>query len=147
MLAAVYEPTTTHSRELRKKNMQRYLYYTEVEELCLPHVGKHGRNSDVALFPQSQVQNAPVTDSELYWLQYSSIHLQVFHYGGISQKMNEKHLVPLALRHATFVKLCFLITNFFALKNKCSGVTYLIHISKQRNLLLELAEQLPFEKG
>lgn len=92
--------------------MQRYLYYTEVEELCLPHVGKHGRNSDVALFPPSQVQNAAVTESELYWLQYSSIHLQVFHYGGTSQKMNEKHLVPLALPHATFVQLCLLNYQF-----------------------------------
>lgn len=34
MLVAMYEPRATFSRELRKRNMQRYLYYTEVEELC-----------------------------------------------------------------------------------------------------------------
>lgn len=66
MLTAMYELTTTLSKELRKRKMQRYLYYTEVEELCLPPIGKHGRNSDVALFPQSQVQNAAVTESDLY---------------------------------------------------------------------------------
>lgn len=66
MLAAMYELTTTLSKELRKRNMQRYFYYTEVEELGLLHIDKHGRNSDVALFPQSQVQNAAVTESELY---------------------------------------------------------------------------------
>ena len=52
-------------RAVRKRNTPRYLYQIEVAELCLPHAGKHGRNSDVVLLPQSKDRNAAVTEPEL----------------------------------------------------------------------------------
>lgn len=73
MLAAMYELTTSPSKELRKRNMQRYLYYTEVEELSPTLVSMAGTQM-LLYFLKARSKMLLLLSLSCTGFQYSSIH-------------------------------------------------------------------------